>query len=436
MTRAERIDRELAGNVLVFGSPPPEGRDLDLLARPEEYDALARRLAEEGFIERGSEWVRFAGCAAESLDLVPVRAWGLPPPAIDDVFAEARPLPGFRRLVRPAPHHLLLMLARTTAEGDGVLSPKRRVRIERALGENPEVWARAREQAPVWRCTNALQALRRSYESGSRMSSAARANALAEGPYAPGRTPRRARARGWIEVLRPKRRSARLIAFSGLDGAGKSTQAEALRDALRALGVDAEIQWTRVEWTTLWENPLLHVLGAPARAAARFASSARGAGSGAGERAATPVEAADVRERSDLLSNVWVTIVALVHARAQRRETAPLRKAGKVVICDRYTLDSAAFLRFRYGRERSFRFQISLLDRLSPRPLRAYFVDVPPDTAWARKAEQYSLEELRAQSRLYREECPRLRVTRLDGERAPEDLCAQVAEDVWRALRG
>jgi thymidylate kinase len=137
-----------------------------------------------------------------------------------------------------------------------------------------------------------------------------------------------------------------------------------------------------------------------------------------------------------VLSHVWVSIVALAHASAQRRSARPHLRRGRVVICDRYSLDSAAHLRYRYGPARRFRFQTTLVNRLSPLPLRAFFLDVPPETAYARKAEQYDLHALTAQARLYREEHRRLGVKRLDGERPREDLCAEIIEEVWRGLRG
>ena len=238
--------------------------------------------------------------------------------------------------------------------------------------------------------------------------------------------------RGWQAARRAdRRRHGQLITFSGLDGAGKSSQAEALRETLEQLGWETTMQWVRLEWTTLWENRWLGVIGWPARASLGLLSRARpsdGEGPGPG---LTPTA---VRERSGFVANVWVTIVALAHASAQRREVRPHLRRGAVVICDRYTLDAAAHLRFRYGERRPFRFQIGLVRRLSPRPLRGYFVDVPPETAYARKAEQYSLDDLTRQAELYREESARLGVHKIDGERPREDLCAKIAEDVWRAL--
>ena len=432
MTLAKLIDAEVGAPVLVFGSPPPLGRDLDLLARPQEEAVLREWLSEEGFRERGGEWVRFRDCGVDSLDLVPVAAWGLPDAAAAELFAKARPIEGFGRLVQPAPDALLLILARRIVEGEGLLPAKHRARIDAALAEDPAGWERARRLAPPWRARRALWALEQAYVTGRRITRSERGAALAEWPYAQGRTRARARIRGWLEAGRAKASPPRLITFSGLDGAGKSTQAEALRLTLEQLGHDVSLQWVRLEWTTLWENRWLDVLGWPARATlgllARLRSSDGDSPAGAG---LTPTE---VRQRSGFVANGWVTVVALAHASAQRREVRPQLRPGAIVLCDRYTLDAAAHLRFRYGESRGFRFQIALVDRLSPRPLRAFFVEVPATTAHARKAEQYSLDDLTRQARLYREEASRLGVSRLDGERPREEICAEIAENVWRAL--
>jgi thymidylate kinase len=236
-----------------------------------------------------------------------------------------------------------------------------------------------------------------------------------------------------------------LVAFSGLDGAGKSSQAEALKSALEQLGYETKLEWTRLEWTTLWEGAgALGKIAWPVTRAIALVERMRGRGRSA---AAEPPErdwytdtvetpAARFRQRVGWVNDAWVTVVAAMHARAQRRKTAPHIRAGRAVICDRYTLDAAAMLRFRYGDDRRFRRAIRVLQRLSPEPLRAYHVDVPAAVARARKAEQYSLEDLERQARLYREERDALGVRALDGERPREDLCTEVALDVWRALRG
>jgi hypothetical protein len=191
---AREIDDVVSDDLLVVGSPPG-GRDLDVMARPENRAKLAAWLESSGFVNHQDEWVRFGACSAEAIDLLAPAAFGLDDAATVDLFRDARPLPGFRRLARPAPHHLLLMLARWTAEGDGSLADKRRARIAQALSEDPEAWANAESRAPAWRATSSLAALRRVYTTGARLTRAERAAALAESVYAAGRTPLRARAR-------------------------------------------------------------------------------------------------------------------------------------------------------------------------------------------------------------------------------------------------
>src|SRR5438045_1055885 len=137
MPLAESIDRILRAPVLVFGSLPPAGRDLDLLAGSNEQEVLAAWLEREGFLERGGEWVRFHDCGVESLDLVPVSAWGLLGAETSELFGEALPIPGFERLVRPAPRHMLLIKARRLAEGNGRMPHAQRSRSAAAEAGEP-----------------------------------------------------------------------------------------------------------------------------------------------------------------------------------------------------------------------------------------------------------------------------------------------------------
>jgi hypothetical protein len=60
---AHTIDSLTDERVLVFGSVPPGGRDLDLLV-PTGADRLAEDLVDHGFLQKGRHLVRFERCSA------------------------------------------------------------------------------------------------------------------------------------------------------------------------------------------------------------------------------------------------------------------------------------------------------------------------------------------------------------------------------------
>ena len=412
----ELLDRALASQALVYGSLPPEGRDVDLLVRPEDEAGAEAALVEAGFLCREGVWVRFAACTVEIVEVTSAAAWGLPRDELDALFEAARPLEGLSRLAQPSPQHAVLVLARRAARDGGRLDAKRQTRLAAVLDADPSAFDRAGMHAAGWGAQEALEQLRRG---------------VAGGPP-PARAPTRA----------PGRSRGAVIALSGLDGAGKSTQALALQQTLERLGYDATIAWTRIGWDdALWRFalPLKAALERALRLFRRNGAEAgdavaAGAGptGGAGERGDDPVKR--IRESSALLTHVWTMVIAIINGLAQRRLTRSHVRRGGIVICDRYTLDSIVALRFAYGPHRRFRYQRAMIAALSPTPLRAYLIDVPPETAFARKGEG-GLAWLAGHRRLYRQEHAGLGVRLLDGERPTEELCAEIGRDVWQSGR-
>jgi thymidylate kinase len=415
--------------VIVVGSLPPEGRDLDLLVRPREYERLAADLASRGFEGNGRIWARFRDCTADVLELVPAEQYRLPADETEALFAEAMPLEASGRVCRPAPHHALLILARR-AMRDGRI---RRDRIARALSEAPNAFQAARRRAPAWGAEAALAALDEAWRSGDPVAPARRRHAIEEELNRSGRGSLAAAVSGWRAILRRPRRGA-VIAFSGLDGSGKSTQARHLADALERLGFDVGVLWTSVASHPAW-------LGILARAAkGSLAVLARAVGrsvepdlSAAALRGSEDAGKA-IRRRSDLLTFSWSTIVTLRVALHIARKTWPRLARGQVVICDRYTLDSCAHLAYQYGEKRSYRVQLALLRLLCPTPERAYFLDVDPAIA-ARRKPEFRVEQNEARARIYREKAVALGVHVLDGERPCAEICAEAATGSWRSLR-
>ena len=376
---------------LVIGSPPPHGHDLDLLVRPAEERALGSILASAGFVcqkvapfrgypEGFSIWARFRDCDADVVDAIPVGNLGLPGDEVERLFAEARPLGGFARLVRPAPHHVLLILAHDfldPADGRQPLPAGRHERVARALAEDRAAWGRARALALAWGSRERLVRL----ETAFSLDNGAAAKTPRSEP-----APIDFRLRSLLQSLRAYRRAwrhGRIVGFSGLDGSNRVAQTEGLQRALAALDIPTRLERPPAEPALRGK---LHAMVKP-------------------------------RRRRPLLAHASALVAALAHAAAMRRAVLPGLRAGEIVICDGYTLDASVLLRVRYGEQWRFRLQTAVLRRLSPQPRRAYLIDSPGP-----------------QGTLYREQSYLLGVCLLNGTRARENLCAEVALDVWRAV--
>jgi thymidylate kinase len=250
------------------------------------------------------------------------------------------------------------------------------------------------------------------------------------------------------------------VSLSGLDVAGKSSQASALQATLEKLGVECAIEWMPLGHSP--RNPTLRRIRRSANGALSLARRARGRaqsmngsrptvdingsgpaaqlnGSGPtgevnGSRPAAEVNVArSLRERSEVVTQVWATVVALVQALQHRSAVRRHRGSGRIVIFDRYTLDSAAQLRFFYGSSHAFRFQKWLIRVASPQSRISFLLDVGPETLMVRKELQYTLEEVREQTALYRDELAAFSVRRLDGGRPQAELSDEIAREVWRA---
>lgn len=179
-----------------------------------------------------------------------------------------------------------------------------------------------------------------------------------------------------MQVKQDSRRR-KFVSFSGIDGAGKSTQIANLRAYLEGAGM-------RVELITFWDD------------VARLKRIREGAGHTLfkGEKGVgspeKPVNRRDKNVRSWPMSVVRLGLY-FVDALSLRATVAKALQSGAdFVICDRYIYDELANLNLGNPASRAY---VRMIMKLVPRPDVSYFLDADPVAARARKPE-YPLDFL------------------------------------------
>lgn len=425
------VDALLTERALVYGSLPDDAHDLDLLVRRRSVKPLAEQLSSAGFDDWDGRWVRVNGTATHVVEPLDISAWRLPADQVAALFASARPLAGCQHLAEPAPHHRLLIFARRLVLRAGVPEAAKLARMDRAIADDVDAYAKARQEAAAWCCAAQLEVLEDVHRKARAVTwKEAWGGLVAEQKRRGQRvsaTPYAAR-----QLLRRPRRGA-VVALSGLDGAGKSTQALQLAQSLEALGYDPVIAWKRVTY-----DPSLDRITAPVRAVLmRSRRSGVPTPSGPLTLSVLPADrqaTQALRHRFPWIGVGWVGLVALRHSWRVRRETLAHVRRGRVVIQDRYELDSVVQLRERYGGVLDLTPHLRLVRLLTPHPLAAYFLDVSAAEAWRRKPDEFDQEQLARQRMRYRAELAPVGVECIDGELPASKVAERILLDVWRRL--
>src|SRR5437868_931359 len=158
-------------------------------------------------------------------------------------------------------------------------------------------------------------------------------------------------------------KSSLLISFSGLDGAGKSTQIENLRVSLEAMGLHTTLR-------TFWDDVVVL-----SRYREGFVHKVYGSERGVGEPG-RPVNRRDKNVRRWYLTLMRHLLYLLDAIHLRRLARRALHSGADVVIFDRYIYDELANLPLNNPISRIF---ARLLSALAPQPLLAYLLDADPE---------------------------------------------------------
>ncbi len=181
-----------------------------------------------------------------------------------------------------------------------------------------------------------------------------------------------------MQTSRTNSRAPLLISFSGVDGAGKSTQIANLINFAEQRGLSTKLLafWDDVVVLSRYREGFVHKVYGSER------------GIGAPDK---PVNRRDKNVRKWYLSLARHGLYLLDALHLVRVVARARRSSAEIVIMDRYIYDEFANLPLENPLTRAF---VRAVNALVPRPDVAYILDADPDAARARKPE-YPVDFLR-----------------------------------------
>lgn len=215
------------------------------------------------------------------------------------------------------------------------------------------------------------------------------------------------------------------ICFVGIDGSGKTVQAEKLVERLKDRGISCAYMWCRYSPRLLM--PLIWVARKLIRRSkggseySRFTSAKRGV------------------LRRPLLGWLWLNI-SLLEYLVQVTFTARVKlRRRRNLICDRYVHDMLADMAINLDRSGSSMLALARhpMVRLFPIPDRVFFLDVSPDVAFARKSDPNVMgkQYLEDRAEIYDRMSRTFGFLRIDGAKSIEEIADIVLDESLRCVK-
>jgi len=204
-------------------------------------------------------------------------------------------------------------------------------------------------------------------------------------------------------------RGGLLICFTGIDGSGKTTQANLLLDWLVSKGVKSMYVWSRGEVLTIRRIFLFigrKVLGTSRR---EIASDKKA-------YSEYQTRKSKLMEKS-LVRILWSAMTYVEHLIQINLDIRRKMQDGWVVVCDRYLWDSGIDMAVLNNKNPDW--LIGSLNRFMwkfiPKPTITFFIDIPPEEAMKRKNDIPSFDYVRKRAEFYRYLARRSSLTVING---------------------
>ena len=224
-------------------------------------------------------------------------------------------------------------------------------------------------------------------------------------------------ARGMKSQLDARPQNSGLFTLSGIDGSGKTAQAEALSDAFNVCHLRRRVIWGR-----LGATPAMH----------RMSRLWSGGGSAASHLSDSLGGRSTRSERGGVPKMIWAVLSSLDFAAWLVNIRYRLLR-GDIVIADRYVCDYDVELSLKLERNSRLRsLLLGAIRLLAPKPARGFLLDVDASTARARALPDGGDFNPETGTRLYRGRADSYDLTTVDATQPFEAVSAVVERQALR----
>ena len=223
----------------------------------------------------------------------------------------------------------------------------------------------------------------------------------------------------------------KIIVLMGLDGSGKTTQAELIARWLNDQGIRSRVVWMRGE--SYLTRPVLGI-GKALLHAPREAK--RGDGIKAGDRYDDYVTSKRSMFSNSLLRALWRTLTILDLLISVKKAFSKLPGGTRIVMMDRYIYDTFIDIdtAFGAGGAEVDRLLGSRLIKIFPKPEKVILLEVTPEEAMRRKDDIPSLDYLTERRGLYERVASKVDASKIDGSLPIEEINSELKAEVKGVL--